>query len=149
MTSFRRLTAGLLLAAALTSTHMGFALEPQNNTAPWAWPQSRGDATIYNADGLSSGWGDSFEDINSSSDVDYFLVMCTGRKITSVGIGFTQAGDLDIQVFDPAGSLLGSSQGVTSSESVNVSAFNKQAVVLKVYGYLGATGPYGLGIGCS
>jgi hypothetical protein len=51
-------------------------------------------------------------------------------------------------VYDLAGNLLGISQGVTDHERVDVSGFGIQLVVVKVYGYNGATNDYGLHIEC-
>jgi hypothetical protein len=132
----------------------GFALEPANNQAPWRITgndanSGRFDTTVYYSQIGGAGWQS--ENIASSSDVDYLFFVCPGTlKVREVAISFTHSkGDLDVEAYDVAGRLLGTSTGTTNSESVGVSAFGLNAVVLKVYGYNGATGAYAPSLGCS
>jgi hypothetical protein len=120
-----------------------FALEPANNTAPWKNTGGGAfDTTVYASVGRSSWAG--FEQIASSSDVDYVFLTCfNGLKMSQVQIDFTHSkGDLDITAYDINGRSLGSSTGTTNTEVVNVQPFGLDVVVLKVYGYNGATGLY-------
>jgi len=141
---------GLLLTAAMTLSQPGLALEPHDNAAPWKWTYGYGNATLFVSKG-AVGWG--AEDISSSSDVDYLVMACTGgapsRKIRYVSLNFSHArGDLELGVYDLAGNQLASSTGVSDSEFLDIGAFGAHVVVLKAYGYNGATGPYGVSLTC-
>jgi hypothetical protein len=149
MTSLRRLFSGLLLGAFLLAPTPGNAMEPGNDQGTWKHPYGNMDLTFYTTAAPGSRWG-GVETISSSSDVDYVLMACNGRNVTGVDIALDAgAGDLDIHVYDLAGNLLGSSGGVTSYETVYLSAFTKQAVMIKVYGYAGATGSYQPAVYCA
>lgn len=86
--------------------------------------------------------------ISTTTDVDYITVSCMGLPLKEVGIdGFTN--DIDLKVYDLAGNFVGLSAGVTSSESVDVTALGKDVLYLKVYGYLGAmTSSYSVVVRC-
>jgi hypothetical protein len=149
MSHARRLFAALLATTALCVAPTGFALEPQDNEAPWKWKMNMGDVTLYSAPGVGMTWSTGELHILSSSDVDHMVLACAGRPVTRAGVYFTHAdGDIDIYVYDLGGNYLGSSQGVANEEFVDVRAFGKQAVVLKVYGYAGATNYYQVRVEC-
>jgi len=140
------LFVGLLVApSALAST------EPINDSTPYSsgsW--FNGTAALYSARLTgTSGWS-GFEDISPTGDVDYLVLTCDGlRKVNSVNITYVQSsGDIDIQAYGLDGTYLGISQGVSGTESINVSSLNKQAIVLKVYGYAGSTNSYILQVSC-
>jgi hypothetical protein len=149
-----KLVLGALLLAGLVAAPSSQASEPSNNNAPW----------ITGVNGLQSFWGDvsafqakgtggqfiNFDNIMPAGDVDFHQLSCQNGTVKSASLNFTHAnGDLDIQVFDLSGNLLGTSNGVTNTEVVNVASQNKQAVILKVVGYLNATNPtYNITIGC-
>ena len=129
------------MSTILTSV-ASFALEPGNNTAPWTNAAGGAfDTTVYASVGRSS-WG-GFERV-ASSDVDYIFFTCFGGlKMSQAQIDFTNStGDLDVTAYDINGRILGSSTGVTNTEVVNVQPFGLDVVILKVYGYNGATGAY-------
>jgi hypothetical protein len=139
--------AGLALATLLARPSISFASEPLNNNPPWLQPPNspisfRGDASIFTTTASNVGWGT--PEPLTANDVDYFVVGCGGFQgglgtVQSVRIDFTHAmGDIDIQVYKTDGTFIGSSTGVTNMERVDVSAQKAGAVVLKVYGYLGA-----------
>lgn len=149
MTSLRRLFSGLLMGAFLLAPTPGDAMEPSNDQGTWKHPYGNIDLTFYTTAAPGSRWG-GVEAISSSSDVDHVLMACNGRNVTGVDIYLEPGtGDLDIYVYDLAGNLLGSSGGVTNFETVYLSAFTKQAVIIKVYGYLGATGAYHPAVYCA
>jgi hypothetical protein len=150
MAHVRRWLAGLFVAGMLMAPAAGNAMEPQNDAAPWKWSALTGDTTMYSSDQPSRWTWWWWEEVASSSDVDHVLLTCNGRTVLAAGIQFYHSkGDLDIYVYDIAGNLLGSSQGVADTERVDVRAFGKQAVVVKVYGYNGATGRFGPQVDCS
>ena len=147
MNAIRRLVSIAFAAAAVAWSVPGFALEPGNDKLPWNTFGSF-DTSVYSSTGGASRF-QSYEQIASSTDVDYVVVTCAGRPVRSVSIEFTHAkGDLDMVAFDLAGAQLGKSNGTTNVEVVNVQGQGKQVVVMKVYGFQGATGAYDVVIGC-
>lgn len=148
MLNTRWICAGLLTLTALVIAPVGRAMEPGNDTAPWKWRASFGDATLYSPP-LGGASYINAEAITSTSDVDHIIGTCGTGKVTWVGVQFTHAsGDIDIVVYDLSGNVLGSSTGVTNTERVDLSAFNKQAAVMKVYGYNGAVNSYIVQVSC-
>jgi len=148
MLNTRRICAGLLTAATLAAAPASWATEPGNDYEPWHWRGYNGETTIYSPPpgGLTY---NSYEAITSTTDVDNIIIACGTGKVQSVSISFTgSAGDLDMGVYDLSGNYLGSSTGTGNTELVNVNAANKQAVVMKVYGYNGAQNPYNMSIVC-
>ena len=137
----RRLLSCAIATSMVLAPIASFALEPANNTAPWKNTGGGSfDTTVYASVGRSSWQG--FEQIASSSDVDYIFFTCfNGLKMSQAQIDFTNSkGDLDVTAYDINGRVLGSSSGTTNTEVVNVQSFGLNVVILKVYGYNGATG---------
>jgi hypothetical protein len=150
MKKLKTVSLGLLLTASVTLSQPGMALEPNDNTAPWKWSSLYGNTTLYVS---TNAMGTGSDGINSSSDVDYLVMACTTgsrhRPVSLVAINFTHSqGDLDMVVYDLQGNYLASSGGVSDRELVDIGAFGEQVVVLKVYGYNGATGNYGVSLTC-
>lgn len=136
------------MAAVLAVAPSTWAMEPENNSAPWTWHVLKGDATIYSPSTSASYFG--YEQISGASDVDYIVATCGNTNIKWVSIDFTHAtGDIDMIVHDLAGNSLGSSTGITNTERVELAAFGKQAVALRVYGYNGAQNSYNISVFCS
>lgn len=142
----------LALALLLTLPAIARAGEPGNNTPPWSTISStsfHGDVSAFTTTATSCEFG-SGEAIASSTDVDHFVVSCGGfagglGTVKKVTLRFTHAsGDLDLRVYATDGTLLGSSTGVSDTETVDVSAQKRGGVVVKVYGYGGATNAYAL-----
>jgi len=140
--------------AALTCTVVGerssSALEPNDNSYPWevnlAW---YGNATNYVCNNLECWWY-SMESISPSGDVDYLTLICGKGLITQARINFTGAsGDLDMQVYKLDGTFLGGSYGTGNDEIVNTSSAARNALMMKVYGYNGATNTYTIIFDCS
>ena len=136
------------------------ATEPLDNTPPWgtgASPITMQNVTSYVTNQPGSAWGANADrTITPTGDVDWAVIQC-GKAggvvpkgtIQDIRVGYTQsAGDIDIQVFDPTGVFLGISQGVSGFEIVNVASLNLDSVVLKVYGFAGATNGYSITVVC-
>jgi hypothetical protein len=123
--------------------------EPLNNTAPWTLSQFRGPVYNYISEGSGRGWGFP-ESISPTGDVDYLIMSCANTTLKSVMISFTHAfGDLDMCAYTLSGSTIGCSTGVTNNETIQLTPQAKNAIVLKVYGYAGATNPYSININCN
>jgi len=75
---------------------------------------------------------------------DYFQVQCNAGDTIFLAIGDSDAGDLDLFLFDTVGNLIDSSMGTDQSESVTAPAAN--SYVVNVYAYAGASN-YILAIG--
>jgi len=142
----------LALAMVLVRPSLALASEPLNNTPPWFNPPGgafKGDASVHTAT-TNASWG-THEDM-TLNDVDYHVVSCGGLNghggtMSRVWIFFTHAqGDIDLKVYSTDGVLLGSSQGVTNTETVDVSAWGTGAVVMKVYGYNGVANAGGYSV---
>jgi hypothetical protein len=108
-----------------------------------------GDTYIYECSANGCTTINTFQGISPSGDVDYIIAACGYGKVTSVQMFIAPGGgDLDLAVYKFSQTLIGSSTGVGSTETVNTSAANLGAVIVKVYGYNGATGSYGLTVSC-
>lgn len=158
-----KLLAGLLGATAfalvLAPPSSSFAAEPGNNTPPWSTISStsfQGTAEVFTTTATSCEFG-SAGAISSSTDVDYYILSCGGYQtgnslgtVKEIKLGYTHAkGDLDMRVYTTDGTYLGLSQGVTGTETYNVAAQKRGAVIIKVYGYLGALNPsYNVTLAC-
>jgi hypothetical protein len=143
--------AGVLFTGLLVGPRTVAASEPGNDTQPhaggWAW--FNGMVSMYSTKISGTGAWPDIEVIVPSGDIDYHVLACAGRNISGVGITYpTYQGDIDIEVYGIDGTYIGGSYGVSGSEWVDISALSKQAVVMKVYGYLGATARYTVEIGC-
>jgi hypothetical protein len=111
--------------------------EPTNNNYPWS-------STLFDSPmEVHSTWGPGTyyvaTGITPSGDVDYVLKSCGGnRPVRGVGINTLHA-DIDIEAYKMDGTYLGGSySGGTISESIDVSGYGEDAVVLKIWGYNGA-----------
>src|SRR4051812_10757325 len=108
-----------------------------------------GDTYIYECSANGCTTIPTFQSISPSGDVDYIIAACGFGKVTSVQMSIAPGGgDLDLGVYRFSEALIGSSAGVGSTETVNTSAANLGTVVVKVYGFNGATGSYGLTVSC-
>ncbi len=153
----------LTCLAALTMSALGATAHADvDDNYPWMWSAggTYGEMSVMSR-AYSGGYGHSGGlAISSSADVDYHVMVCGNSLhpglgtvspgiINSVGIEFTHAqGDLDIWVYSVGGEFLGSSTGTGNTETVNLASGNRGVVVLKVGGYQGATGSYGLALQC-
>lgn len=148
-----KLGIGLLGAAAfaLALPASSLAGEPGNDTPPWSKISStsfQGTADVFTTTATSCEFG-SAGAITSSTDVDYYIAYCGGYQtgnslgtVKEIKVGFTHAkGDLDLRVYTTDGTLLGGSYGFTDTETFNVAAQHRGAVVIKVYGFAGALNP--------
>lgn len=158
-----KLGVGLLGAAALALVlarpASSLAGEPGNDTAPWSTISStsfQGTADVFTTTATSCAFG-SAGAITSATDVDYYIVSCGGYQtgnslgtVKEIKLGFTHAkGDLDMRVYSTDGTLLGGSYGFTDTETYNVAAQKRGAVIIKVYGFKGALNPtYNVTLAC-
>jgi hypothetical protein len=142
---------GTLAVAAAAS-----ATEPIDNNFPWMGPlpgatfkQMEVVNSYQGAQSIAAS-GPAYA-IGTTTDVDYYVGMCGGQtNVKKWRISFTHAnGDLDIRVYRADGLLLGSSTGVGNEEIVDVASANEDAAVMKVYGFSGAQGSYGIQLFCS
>jgi hypothetical protein len=68
----------------------------------------------------------------------------------SVEIDFTgSTGDLDIEVYQFDGTLVGGSYGTGNVEIVNTSSTDANSLVLKIFGFHGATNTYTVWTHCA
>ncbi len=124
------------------------AVEPYDNTnmmTPLTW---YGAASTYLTNGAQTWWGAS-ESISPAGDVDYHMLVCGVGLIRQVKIHFTNAsGDLDMEVYRPDGTLVGGSYSTADEEVVTIASPNRNALVLKTYGYNNATNTYSIDLYC-
>ena len=126
---------------------LGFAATDDNNVTRASFTTAR----VWNleANTIYLGLNGSIEEITSSTDRDYILVMCRGTTVKSAGISYQASkGDLDIKVYDLAGNYLGESKTKESVDQVDISSKGLKAVVMRVEGYNGATNGYNPEVDC-
>ena len=77
-----------------------------------------------------------------------FTTTAAGSSTASVSLAFLHAqGDLDLELYNAAGTRLKISQGITNGESVSLSGLATGTYYVGVYGYRGVTNPnYSLAI---
>jgi hypothetical protein len=77
-----------------------------------------------------------------------FTTTRTGSSASSVSLAFLHSqGDLDLELYNSAGTRLRVSQGINNTESVSLGGLAAGTYYIRVYGYRGVTNPnYGLGI---
>ncbi len=83
----------------------------------------------------------------SSGDVDYYRIQLgsTGDSRNYIKTNFTHSqGDIDMELYNSAGSLVGSSRGSGNEERISLSGQSAGTYYVKVYGYGGATNSYSL-----
>jgi hypothetical protein len=157
------------VAAALSFPGAVRATEPLDNATPWGatngtYVESSTNVTHYlgnSQDGHAHWNAGADRQISPTGDLDFAVVQCGKAfsaplqnnvpkgQVGAVNIDYTQAaGDLDIQAFDPTGIWLGTSQLTGSQESISLGTNGMNSVVLKVYGFNGATGGYKVTVLC-
>jgi predicted RNA-binding protein with TRAM domain len=86
-----------------------------------------------------------FPDLNihSGADNDYYRITTTGSGDLTVSLAFTHAfGDVDMQLLDAGGAVLGASSSTGNSESITrVGVAAGQVYIVRVYGFAGASNP--------
>jgi hypothetical protein len=141
--------AGIVLLAGSS-----FAIEPVDNNPPIGSLNFKGNATFYECgiagNGCAFGTSDS---ISTATDNDYIVLSCGQSKVTQVSVTlqtspFIGAKDLDIDVLKPNNVTIGTSHGVGQVETVNTSAANLSAVVLRVFGFNGGQNTYEVVFSC-
>lgn len=153
-----RMVCGTFLAATMAFGSSTQASEPGNNTFTFNSTQLAGDYEVLaNTSGL--GLPGLLTGSLSAGDIDYVVVSCANRfkphmddiQLGGSPWGGNLPGDYDIRVYDPdTGNLIASSTASgTAAEIVNMSAFNRPTVVVKVNWYSGPSGNYQLRVDCS
>jgi hypothetical protein len=137
-----------VIAGSVAGEPPSSALEPVDNNAPF---MAHANTTLLGCPTQNCSWV-SAESISTSTDVDYLLITCgfLDWKLQHAQIDFTgSSGDLDMQVYQLDGTLVGGSYGVGNTEYVDTSAMTSNGLVLKVYGYHGAKNTYTISVLCS
>ena len=80
--------------------------------------------------------------IHLANKDDYYEVGAAEAGSLSVSLAFQHSeGDIDLQIFDAAETLLGTSESVGNAEQVSVNATQGEAFYVRAYGYNGAVNP--------
>jgi hypothetical protein len=79
------------------------------------------------------------------NDDDWYLIYVFSDENLTTDLKYDHdLGDVDLAIYDSAGTLWRASTGVTGTESITFSPTASGYYYVKVYGYLGALGPYSL-----
>lgn len=149
--SFALLTSAAILAGSAPA----LASESLNDSSPFTGPglEIAGDVEVY-VSSDTTGFVNATLDIDSSSDVDYVLLVCNaGRKVSQVSLGWLDA-NINAWVFDTDGTLIHAGDD-TFTPPIDHKSFTlssgvrDNAVVVAVFGEGGATGGYILHFACS
>jgi len=136
-----------MLLGAFACTMLGerpsSAIEPADNNQPFSGLSTHMRVTSYACQTVNCSWAD-VESISTTTDVDYSVVSCgfLQLKLQSIEVDLKNSGDLDIEVYQFDGTLVGGSYGTGSVEIVNTAAMDSNSLVLKIYGFAGATNTY-------
>lgn len=143
-------TIGSLVALLLASFASNAFAESDDNYPSAKSVDFYGDVRMLSASSPAWVGGSPNEAIATSTDVDYIILACGKGKVVqaSISLGST-TGDLDMEVYGYEGTKLGGSYGTGKFEAVDPTAAQRSVVVMKVYGYNGATGKYQPGLSCS
>ncbi len=77
-------------------------------------------------------------------DEDWYSFVADGRPLVVTVTFDGSAGDLDLEIADAAGAVVGSSNGTSDTETATVTTVSGQTYYIRVYGYRGAEGAYRL-----
>ena len=84
-------------------------------------------------------------ELKIAGNEDWFAVDLPAQGRVSVTIRFRHAdGDLDLQLVDATGRVVGSSEGTSDAESASFTATAAGRVYVRAFGYRNARGPYTL-----
>ncbi|MEY2930198.1 MAG: hypothetical protein RL033_947 [Pseudomonadota bacterium] len=140
---------GIMLVAGSS-----LAIEPTDNNSPTGPLLNMLNATFYECGISGNGCGFNTNDaITTSTDNDFYVVACGQSRIntitvTLVNAPFTGTGDIDLDVLKPNNTTIGTSHGVGQVETVNTSAANLNAVIVRVFGFNGGKNTYQVGVSC-
>jgi hypothetical protein len=86
-----------------------------------------------------------------AGDADFFLISVPGSTLLTLTLSPLDAstGDLDLQLRDTAGTILGVSAGAGADESLKICLSDPGQRIAEVLGYAGQTGGYRLSVGFS
>lgn len=99
-------------------------------------------ATAYNLGTLTA--AQTYTGLKMADAADYFKFTMNGAGTTanSVAIAFTHAqGDLDMKLYNSAGTQVGISQGTGNSETISLNGLAAGTYTVHVYGYQGVFNP--------
>ena len=116
-------TCYTLTATATSVTNCSTAYEPNNSIAA--------AATIPLATIISSA-------ISSSTDQDYFKVTTTSVGTHQFALAGPSGVDYDLNVYNSAGTMIGSGTGSTATENVSIANLAVGTYTVRVFGYNGA-----------
>ncbi len=110
-------------------------------------PTCEEDGAEDNDDASSAhalGAGGTYDGAVCGGDEDFFEVTGDGRALAAT-LSFDHGrGDLDLELWDAAGEVLASSNGISDTETVEAPTVAGEPYYLRVFGYGGAEGPYSL-----
>jgi hypothetical protein len=107
-----------------------------------AYEDNDTQATAWNLGTLTSTQTLSNLVMNDAADWFRFTTSGTGTSANSVSISFTHSqGDLDLKLFNSAGTQIGISNGTGNSESISLNGLAAGTYFVQVYGYNGAKNP--------
>jgi hypothetical protein len=100
------------------------------------------DDSVAAAHALASGAAHFSAQICSNDD-DYYAITPAAMDRVTVALAFTSAaGDLDLQLLDSLGTIVGSSAGTSDAETVSYCARSASPLYARVLGYSGAENAY-------
>src|SRR4029079_4928420 len=95
-------------------------------------------ATAYNLGTVST----TLNKLAMVDTADWFKFSTSFTGIGSVSIAFQQSqGDLDLELYNSAGKLVGQSRGEGNSETISLTGLPVGTYSARVYGYQGAINP--------
>ncbi|MEM9195603.1 MAG: PPC domain-containing protein, partial [Myxococcota bacterium] len=87
--------------------------------------------------------GTDFDGTICPGDDDYVSLMVAGPSTIAADLVFDPAiGDLDFELYSPAGSVIAFSRGMTGTESINHTVADPGTYTLRVFGFSDAAGDY-------
>nr|WP_294860252.1 zinc-dependent metalloprotease [uncultured Fluviicola sp.] len=119
-------TCYTLTATATAVSNCATAYEPNNSISA--------AAAIPLATPISSA-------ISSSTDQDYFKVTTTSVGTHQFALAGPSGVDYDLNIYNSAGTLIGSGTGSTATENVSISNLAVGTYTVRVFGYNGANSP--------
>lgn len=150
--------SGTIVALGLLGTVLvagsSLAIEPTDNNSPTGPLLNMLNATFYECGISGNGCGfNTNDEISTSTDNDFYVVACGQSRINSITVTLANApfngtGDIDLQVLKPNNAQIGTSTGTGKVETVNTSAANLNAVIVRVFGFNGGKNVYQVGVNC-
>jgi hypothetical protein len=115
---------------------------PASSSGDDAYEENDSMAAASNLGTLTS--QQTYSNLKMADSQDWFKFTMNGAGTTSnsVSIAFTHAnGDLDMRLYNSAGTEVGNSQGTSNSETISLNGLAAGTYYVKVYGYNGVFNP--------